>query len=545
MTTRRTIVKGMGLTGLGAAAGAGFLNWDATIRAAQAQTPAGVIVMAKQIDDIITLDPAEAFEYTAQEIGGNVYQKLVTTPNDEPSRLDGELAERWTASDDARTFTFTLKPGQKFASGRDVTADDVVYSLHRVVALNKSPAFIVNQFGFTRDNMAQTIRATDPRTVVLTTAEPTATSFLLYCLSAGVGSVVEKATVTARAQGDDWGNAWMKGNSAGSGPYRIVSWRASEAVTLEANPHAGGNVSGAPATRRIILRHVADPSAQLLGLQRGDYDMARNLASDQIRTLQADRAYTVVAQRKASLLYVAMNQKHPILSKPGVRQAIKMAIDYEGIQRNIVPFNYAVHQAFLPEGLPGALTEKPFRLDVAAARRLMAEAGHAEGFECSFDFFSGAPVGDVAQALQANLAAIGIRPRMLPGEMRSVITKTRARQHDLALLRWGSDYFDPHSNAEAFSMNPDNGDDARNKTLAWRSSWAIPELTARTQAAVRETDTARRVAMYEAIQRDHQKESPFAVMLQELETAVMRTGVRNMAIGVLSDRTAYWPVAKA
>ncbi|WP_043830180.1 ABC transporter substrate-binding protein [Muricoccus aerilatus] len=524
-----------------AASGAAFLSWNAAIRAAHAQTPPGVIVMAKQIDDIITLDPAESFEYTAQEIAGNVYQKLVTTPNDDPSRLAGDLAESWTASDDARTFTFRLKPGQKFASGKEATAEDVVYSLQRVVALNKAPAFIINQFGFTKDNMAATIRATDPRTVVLTTAEPTATSFLLYCLSAAVGSIVEKATVTARAQGDDWGNAWMKGNSAGSGAYSVVSWRASEAVTLQANP----NAAHSPATRRIIMRHVADPSAQLLGLQRGDYDIARNLASDQIKTLSTDNRYTVVTQRKASLLYVAMNQKNPILAKPGVRQAIKMAIDYEGIQRNIVPNNYAVHQAFLPEGLPGALTEKPFKLDVAGAKRLLAEAGHPDGFECAFDFFSGAPVGDIAQALQANLAAIGIRPRMLPGEMRSVITKTRARQHDLALLRWGSDYFDPHSNAEAFSMNPDNGDDARNKTLAWRSAWAIPELTARTQAAVRETDTAKRVAMYEAIQRDHQKESPFAVMLQELEVAVTRNSVRGLQIGVLSDRTSYAPIAKA
>ncbi len=93
-------------------------------------------------------------------------------------------------------------------------------------------------------------------------------------------------------------------------------------------------------------------------------------------------------------------------------------------------------------------------------------------------------------------------------------------------------------------MNPDNGDDARNKTLAWRSAWAIPELTARTLAAVKETDTEKRVAMYEAIQRDHQKESPFAVMLQELEVAVTRNSLKGLNIGVLSDRTQYAPLAK-
>jgi peptide/nickel transport system substrate-binding protein len=532
MTTRRALL---------ATVAAAALPWDALFRDAYAQTPPGVVVMARQIDDVITLDPAESFEFTGGEICGNVYQKLVTTPNSEPSRLVGDLAESWTASDDAKTFTFRLKTGPKFASGKPVTAEDVVYSLQRVVALNKSPAFIINQFGFKADNMAQTIRATDPRTVVLATAEPTATSFLLYCLSAAVGSIVEKATVSARAQNGDWGNAWLKQNSAGSGPYRIVSWRASEAITLEANP----NATEAPATRRIILRHVSDPSAQMLGLQRGDIDIARNLSSDQIRTLASDRNYTVLSQRKAALLYLSLNQKHPILSKPQVRQAIKMAIDYEGIQRNIVPNNYAVHQAFLPEGLPGALTDKPFRQNVEAAKRLLAEAGHPDGFEISFDFSSGAPGGDIAQAIQANLAAVGIRPRMLPGEMRAVITKTRARQHDIAMVRWGSDYFDPHSNAEAFSMNPDNGDDARNKTLAWRASWEIPELTARTIAAMKETDTEKRVDLYEALQREHQQTSPFVVMLQELEVAVMRSQLRGMEIGVLSDRTRYSAITKA
>ena len=515
-------------------------------RLSLAQSPANVLVMAKQIDDITSLDPAESFEYTASEIIGNVYQRLVTTPNSDPASLVGDLAERWEASDDNRTFTFTLKQGPKFASGQAVTAEDAAWSLRRVVALNKAPAFIINQFGFTKDNAEQTIRATDARTLVLRTAEPTAPSFLLYCLSAAVGSIVEKAVVSGRAQNDDWGNGWLKQNSAGSGSFRVVNWRASEGVTLDANPSA----QVAPLVRRVLLRHVADPSAQLLGLQRGDIDIARNLASDQIRQAQTDNRFKVQDQRKASLLYLSLNQRHPALSKPEVKQAIKLAIDYDGIQRNIVPNNYAVQQAFLPQGLPGALTDQPFSAKplaerVAEARALMARAGHADGFELSFDYFAGAPVGDIAQATQAQLAAIGIRLRMLPGEMRQVITKTRARQHDVALLRWGSDYFDPNSNAEAFSINTDNSDDARNRTLAWRASWLIPELSARTAAAVKETDAAKRVALYEALQRDHQRESPFVIMLQEIEVSVMRAAVSGFDMGPMNDRTNYLKTAKA
>ena len=97
MPTRRTVIETEAL--------AATLSMAGT-RATRAATPRDVAVMAKQIDDIITLDPAESFEYTGGEICGNVYQKLTTTPNDNPSRLEGDLAESWTAGDDARTFTF-------------------------------------------------------------------------------------------------------------------------------------------------------------------------------------------------------------------------------------------------------------------------------------------------------------------------------------------------------------------------------------------------------------------------------------------------------
>jgi peptide/nickel transport system substrate-binding protein len=511
------------------------------VRPAAAQTPANVLVFAKQIDDIISLDPHEAFEYTASEIAGNVYQKLVTTPNSDPASLQGELAEKWEVSPDNKTFTFTLRQGPKFASGKPVTAEDVAFSLSRAVILNKSPAFIINQFGFTRDNVAERIRATDPRTVVLQTAEPTAASFLLYCLSAAVGSVVEKATVMSHVQGDDLGNAWLKQNSAGSGPYAVRQWKASESVMLDANPNADHQ----PKVKRIIMRHIADPSAQLLGLQRGDVDIARNLVADQVKQVEKDPKFSVQYARKASLMYLSLNQKHPILSKPEVRQAIKLALDYDAIQKNIVPTTYAVHQAFLPAGLPGALTEHPFSKNTAEAKALLAKAGHADGFEVALDYFSGAPTSDIAQAIQANLAEIGIRLQMLPGEQRAVITKTRARQHDIAMVRWGSDYFDPHSNAEAFSINLDNSENAKNRTIAWRASWEIPELSQKTLAALKETDSEKRSAMYVDIQKEHQQVSPFVIMLQEIEVAVSRAAVKGFDMGPMNDRHSYTNITKA
>ena len=81
-----------------------------------------------------------------------------------------------------------------------------------------------------------------------------------------------------------------------------------------------------------------------------------------------------------------------------------------------------------------------------------------KGFTVTLDHQSAPPFSDVAQAVQADLAAIGIKVQLIAGEFRQVITKTRARQHQMAMLRWGSDYLDPNSNAQTFCINEDNGD---------------------------------------------------------------------------------------
>ena len=114
---------------------------------AWAETPADTLVEAFAIDDVITLDPAEAFELTTGEINGNTYDKLVRLDINDPSKVVADVAESWTVSDDGLTYTFKLKPGLKFASGNPITADDVAWSFERAIKLDKSPAFILTQFG--------------------------------------------------------------------------------------------------------------------------------------------------------------------------------------------------------------------------------------------------------------------------------------------------------------------------------------------------------------------------------------------------------------
>ena len=161
------------------------------------------------------------------------------------------------------------------------------------------------------------------------------------------------------------------------------------------------------------------------------------------------------------------------------------------------------------------------------------------------DYISAAPYGDIAQAVQANLAAIGIKVTLLAGEQKQVITKTRARQHQLAILVWGTDYFDPNSNAQAFFANPDDSDNSKLKILAWRSHFADKELTAMVEQAAKELDASKRIMLYETMQRLGHERAPFAMMLQAISTAVLNKGVSGFVVGPLPDYTLYRDIKKA
>ncbi len=138
---------------------------------ALAATPKDTVVMAKQIDDIISLDPAESFEFSGSEVTGNIYERLITYDLKDVSKLKGELAESWSAGADGKTYTFKMRKGVKFHSGNPVTAQDAAYSLQRAVIMNKTPGFILTQFGFTKENVKEKIRATDDQTLVIETGE--------------------------------------------------------------------------------------------------------------------------------------------------------------------------------------------------------------------------------------------------------------------------------------------------------------------------------------------------------------------------------------
>ncbi|GAB4169303.1 MAG: ABC transporter substrate-binding protein [Thalassobaculales bacterium] len=510
---------------------------------ADAVTPKDTLVIADTIDDITSLDPAEIFEFSGGEVANNTYNTLVDVDPRRSGGLIPSLAESWTVRPDGQTYVFKIRPGVPFSTGGTVSAADVVFSLHRAVLLNKTPAFILNQFGFTKDTIKDAIKATGPMEVTIVTNKAYAPTFLLNCLTATIASIVDSKTAMANAKGDDFGYEWLKTNTAGTGPYVLRQYRPSDIIILERVDKSRQGASAA--MKRVITRHIKDASAQRLLLEKADIDVARKLSPDDIAAVRGNKALKVEEDLKGRIWYFSLNQKKPELANPKVVEAFKWAVDYESIAKNILKGQVVPHQAFLPRTYLGELKELPYKFDPAKAKALLAEAGFAGGLKTTMDARNDSPTADIAQAIQANLAQAGIQLEIIPGTGAQTLTKYRARAHDIYIGQWGPDYPDPHTNADTFAHNPDNSDERKaTGKLAWRNAWDIPQMSKDTEAALVEKDGEKRAAMYRDIQRTHQKTSPFVIMYQVNIQTAMRANVKGFNTGGAVSSTSYWTVTK-
>ncbi|QWK80188.1 MULTISPECIES: ABC transporter substrate-binding protein [Brucella/Ochrobactrum group] len=507
---------------------------SASTKAVEAATPADTLVIAMSIDDVISLDPAEIFEITTSEMLTSTYERLVTTDTKDPTKIIPQIAESWTFSDDGKSITFKIRGGLKFASGNPITAQDAAYSIQRAIKLDMSPAFILSQFGITRENVDQNVVAVDDKTFVFTTGKAFAPSFVLNCLTSSVASIVDSKLVKEHEQKiektdtnpyeTDFGYGWLKNGYAGSGPFSVKQWRANEVLLLERNDNYADLK---PAMKRVIYRHVKEGMSQRLLLQAGDIDIARNLEPGDIEELGKDSKFSVINAPKGRIYYLSANQNMPELAKPEVRQALKYLIDYDTIEATLIKGIGRTHQSFLPLGMFGATDDKPFKYDVAKAKELLEKAGLKDGINITLDVRNTQPYVGIAENIQQTMAKAGVNVEILQGDGKLTTTKVRARKHQMALGIWGPDYWDPHTNAVTFTNNPNNGDEVNLRTTAWQASWDIPELTAETMAAAEERDTAKRETMYHDLQKKFQEDSPITVIYQQIETAVTSSNIHN------------------
>ncbi len=509
--------------------------------ALMAATPADTLVVADGIDDIVSIDPHEAFEFSGVDLNNNLYDTLVELDPTKPGELVPGLAESWSVDEDGMTYRFKVKSGITFSSGNPLTAEDAAGSLRRVVKLNKTPAFILTQFGFTPENVDAAITV-DGDTVVMKTDKVYAPTFVYNCLTAGVANIVDMKTVMEHEANGDMGNEWLKANSAGTGAYVLRSYKPNEGYVLEART---GHWRGDAVIKNVFMRHIPEPATQRLLLEKGDIDIARSLTPTDVAGLAGNGDVKIQDDVGGQVYYLAMNQKKAELANPDVLDAMRWAVDYQGMTDTILKGQWGVHQAFLPQGFLGALDDTPYSLDIAKAKELLAASGVTLPLEVKLTVRNDQERMDIAQSIQNTFGQAGINVTLDVGDGKTVLGTYRARQHEITLQTWGPDYPDPHTNASTFAENPDNSDEA-NATgyLAWRTAWDPGELGPMTEAAVTEKDGDKRKAMYEEIQRKHRDDSAFVLMFQQKSQTGLRTNVENFYTGGATDSVVYWMVTK-
>src|SRR5688572_4798408 len=492
------------------------------------------LVIDSNISDLITLDPAVVYEYSGILVTHNVYQTLVTFVGSDLQTITPGLADSWETTDagDHWELTFHLQPGNTFASGNPITADDVVYSFNRVIEINGPPAFLFTGVaGLTADS----VTAVDPETVLINLPKTASPAAFLAVLTNTVASVVDSKEVMANETGDDNGTTWLQANSAGSGAYVLDHWTKEVEVLLTANPNFNGDK---PALSSVLISHVPESANQLTQLQAGDADIALNLTAEQLATLSGDA--TSVQGQDLRLFYLGMNVAKPPLDKVEVREALRMAIDYDGIVNDLLSGNAQKVQTIIPSAMFGYNSDTPFQQDVEGAQALLEQAGVSDLNLEMLIPDGAAPCGvqwsDLAAKLQSDWDQAGVTVTIKQVSFAELLDVYRAQGAELALLYWGPDFADPDTNVTPFT-------DYEANSIAWRNSWNDPDIAAQSKAAAIMTDAAEREAAYKEITEYVLHNGPYAVLYQPAALFGVRNTVQGFEWNPMGF-TDFWTIVK-
>ncbi len=491
---------------------------------ATAGQPAGkTLIIALEQSDVKTLDPAREFEFAAAFIVLNSYDTLVAHKS--PSELTTfvpVLAEKWSMSKDGKEYTFQLRKNVKFASGNPFTAEDVKFSLLRLKNIKGNP-------GWTMDPLKE-IQVVNPSTVKMTLTEPFGDWFaVLAGPNSGIlDSKLAKehgASDAPTADKDDKAEEWLNQNSAGSGPFILTGWLRNNAITLERNPNYW---NGSAKLARVEIRDVPSPATQKVQVENGDVDLALNLTPDLVASMRGNKNIKLITGQSLDNMYLGMTcdpQIHPELAKKEVRQAIRYAIDYDGIiamnngQAVRGPAVYSIGVLGLTAADAERLNPK---LDLPKAKALLAKAGVPNGFKFPLRYGTGpSPTGvsydAIAQKIQADLRKIGIEVQLLPEEFGVMMTKYRAKQEVAVISYNAPDYIGPSDWAGQMVLH------TWAPRLHYESAQA-KELTKRADSA---SDPKQRVELYQELLKLLVDEGPYAMLVQGKIEVVARPNIEG------------------
>jgi len=266
----------------------------------------------------LTMDPARGgVDVDVGPVLHAIYEPLLTYKVGDTRTPQPLVAESYTSSADARTFTFKLRKDVKFSDGTGLTADDVVFTYNRLLHLNDIPAYLLD--GVTG------VSAADQYPFVLTTKDPNpAIPSIVTALGLGIeNSKVVKAhggTDAAGADKTDSATSFLQGTSAGSGPYVLVSADTTQIVLKTNSKYWGPN---RPTYQTVIYRDNVAAATQQINAQKSTNEVEISLTGDQAQSLKGQSNLQVLAFTSANLYYTWLNASVATTKNTHLLQAIK------------------------------------------------------------------------------------------------------------------------------------------------------------------------------------------------------------------------------
>jgi ABC-type transport system substrate-binding protein len=467
-------------------------------------------------DDLITLDPAIGYDWKNWSVIKSVFDGLMDYKPG-TTELVPDLAESFTVSDDGLTYTFKLRHGVKFHNGREMTSADVKYSLERTCnPATQSPGagyysalagFDDFQAGKAKELTG--VQTPDEYTVKIALSRPDST--ILHLMALNFSYVVPKEVV--EAEGQDFGH-----KPVGTGAFKVTEWTTGQSITLERNKDYFK--PGVPKLDRINFQIGQEPVVNLLRLQKGEIDFPGDMIPPAKFTEvmnDPDWNKLVIVADQLQTGYISMNVNMKPFDNVKVRQAVNMAINKDRIVQVInnraVPANQP-----LPPAMPGYdKSFKGYAYDVAGAKAKLKEAGLADGFETDLYVANTDPQPRIAQAIQQDLAAIGIKANIKALDQGNVIAaggkKDGAPMIWSGGMAWIADFPDP-SNFYTVILGCGGAVDG-GWNWAWYCNKDLDKRADEANAMTNPADADKRAAAWGKIFTDLMTDAPWAPIFNE------------------------------
>jgi peptide/nickel transport system substrate-binding protein len=309
------------------------------------------------------------------------------------------LAESWSASEDALTYEFVLRAGAKFHNGDDVTAEDVKFSFARYRGASHQ---------MLQDRVAA-VETPDARRVRFKLKQPWPDFLTFYVEATGAGWIVPKKYVESVAE------EGFKKAPVGAGPYRFVSFTPGLDLVLEAFEQYWRKV---PSVKRLVLKMIPDESTRLVALKRGEVDIIYALRGELAEELARSKGLTIkpIISKATFWLYFPdqWDPKSPWHDQR-VRRAATLAIDLDTINQALTLGKSKLTGSIIPDIFEYYWQPPVPRYDPDEAKRLLAQAGFARGFDAG-EFNCDASYASLAEAVLNDLQEVGIRSKLRPLE---------------------------------------------------------------------------------------------------------------------------------